>query len=47
MKEEIDAAAQFLTQLVSQNQPANISDDQLQQFKFHLARLFEERFHVS
>lgn len=45
MKEEIDAAAQFLTQLVSQNQPANISDDQLQQFKFHLARLFEERFH--
>lgn len=47
MKEEIDAAAKFLTQLVSQNQPANISDDQLQQFKFHLARLFEERFHVS
>lgn len=48
MKEEIEAAARFLTQLVSQsNQPSNISEDQLQIFKRHLIKLFEERFHVS
>lgn len=48
MKDEIEAAARFLTQLVSQsNQPSNISEDQLQIFRRHLVRLFEERYHVS
>lgn len=46
MKEEIEAAALFLTQLVSQSsQLVNISEDRLQTFKRHLVRLFEERFH--
>ena len=48
MKDEIEAAARFLIQLVSQsNQSSNISEDQLQTFKSQLIRLFEERFHVS
>jgi hypothetical protein len=47
MKEEIEAAALFITQLVSQSsQLANLSEDRLQTFKRHLIRLFEERFHV-
>lgn len=46
MKEEIEAAARFLTLLVSRsNQSAVISEEQLQTFKRHLIRLFEERFH--
>jgi hypothetical protein len=47
MKEEIEAAALFITQLVSQSsQLANLPEDRLQIFKRHLIRLFEERFHV-
>ena len=47
MKEEIEAAALFITQLVSQSsQLANLSEERLQTFKRHLVRLFEERFHV-
>ncbi|XP_046444330.1 maternal B9.10 protein-like [Daphnia pulex] len=46
MKEEIEAAALFITQLVSQSsQLANLPEDRLQTFKRHLIRLFEERFH--
>lgn len=44
MRNEIEAAARFLTQLVSQNQPANISESQLTEFRSHLIRLLEERF---
>lgn len=48
MKEEIEAAARFLTLLVSRsNQTPAISEEHLQTFKRHLVRLFEERFHVS
>ena len=46
MKEEIEAAAQFLMQLVSQNQPANISETQLTKFRSHLVQLLQERYHV-
>lgn len=48
MKEEIEAAARFLTLLVSRShQSAVISEEQLGMFKRNLVRLFEERFHVS
>ena len=45
MKEEIEAAARYLTKLVSRlNQPPTISGEQLQTFEKHLVRLSEERF---
>jgi len=47
MKAEIEAAAQFLTQLVSQNQPRNIPDDRLNTFRTTLIKLMEESFQVD
>jgi len=44
MKAEIDAAAQFLTQLISQNQPRNIPDDCLNTFRNCLVKLLVENF---
>ena len=47
MKAEIDAAAQFLTQLISQNQPRNIPDDCLNTFRNCLVKLLVENFQVK
>jgi len=44
MKAQVEAAAQFLIQLISQNQPRNIADDRLQQFKMNLINLLEQSF---
>ena len=47
MKAQVEAAAQFLIQLISQNQPRNIADDRLQQFKMNLINLLEQSFQVT
>lgn len=47
MKAEIEAAAHFLTQLISQKQPRNIPEDRLNTFRINLVKLLGESFQVK